>query len=598
MKETIVAAAVLISLAVVLSGAIAMPGVTGEKQGKGDGLEITGQKMGIGFSEGGDLEIEVEELENEIEIEVEKERESFSSNRTNEAKINRSRERIEDAQGAVEELEDMLSDLPGNGSGTPVNVTCSATGDVTGMTAQQVRLAFSGLAACKDLRTGGTDSFAVRVENTGNETAEDVWIDISASGAALSTATSPSMISPTITSSVGTASPAGTRCGPITLAAGASDASCTSSATYTTQGNKTIRADVNWTINITTTINATNTTNATTFTNITSYSDSLLADVKVIDTSSSTGNATGRVELATHLLNQAKKKLANAEEAFEDGDFGEAFGQATAAWRLAINGKRVLFGEPQIVDKTEILRKFEIKVKIDREEGEAKIRIKTGTGKQEFTLGTTDRTEILEKISENTGISVEDLLENARIKESEDKVKIRIPGRPEMKAKGFAIAPGRARIRIEEDKGEGSVVTTIDARGTIQVTVAADKTVTIEQGETRITIKDGQVSAETEGQVEYDGENLLIEKAGRKGKVAVLPEKASEAARTGGRFSNLKAMDLDVSGEGRVVYLVKGVQKGKLLGLLDTELEGDAEIDATTGSVLKVNKPFWAFLVF
>lgn len=60
----------------------------------------------------------------------------------------------------------------------------------------------------------------------------------------------------------------------------------------------------------------------------------------------------------------------------------------------------------------------------------------------------------------------------------------------------------------------------------------------------------------------------------------------------------MQDVKLDVSEDGKVVYTVKGVQKGKLLGLFDVELEGDADVDASSGTVVRINKPFWAALVF
>ncbi|MBI4020298.1 MAG: hypothetical protein HY367_03115 [Candidatus Aenigmarchaeota archaeon] len=312
-----------------------------------------------------------------------------------------------------------------------------------------------------------------------------------------------------------------------------------------------------------------------------------------LNTSSNTSaNFSDKQEsLAGHLLEKAKEKLEKAEEAFEEGDYGEAFGQATAARSLARNGLRALMrgGEPSVA-------RIDIKTKVRNDEGMTRVKIRTDLVKEEFTMATTDREDILEEISRRTGLTVEEL-QQAIIKE-ETEVKIRIPGKPELSARGFSMAPGKKSLRIEEENDEGSVVMNVDAEGRVVVVVYGDDTLTIERGESTITIREGSVSAETEAELEWDGQSLLVQKGNRKGKVVVLPESASDSARTHALFFTVQDVKLDVSEDGKVVYTVKGVQKGKLLGLFDVELEGDADVDASSGTVVRINKPFWAALVF
>lgn len=78
-------------------------------------------------------------------------------------------------------------------------------------------------------------------------------------------------------------------------------------------------------------------------------------------------------------------------------------------------------------------------------------------------------------------------------------------------------------------------------------------------------------------------------------KVKVLPETASERAkeRLGDLGFNLTLKEV---GQNKFVYEVKATKEGKLFGFLKVKGEVSAEIDADTGEVTKVKKPWWAFM--
>ena len=127
----------------------------------------------------------------------------------------------------------------------------------------------------------------------------------------------------------------------------------------------------------------------------------------------------------TSLMDNAKKRISNAELAFKSNDFGEAFGQANAAKQLIENAERVLekiaekFEEEE--EEHEMEGETEIEVKIEDEKAKVKIEIKDE--KLKFTLDTTDQNEIIQEIAERTGLSVDEVTELAEFEEEKEEIK-------------------------------------------------------------------------------------------------------------------------------------------------------------------------------
>lgn len=88
---------------------------------------------------------------------------------------------------------------------------------------------------------------------------------------------------------------------------------------------------------------------------------------------------------------------------------------------------------------------------------------------------------------------------------------------------------------------------------------------------------------------------------GRKAEIKIMPETASERAIE--RLGELNfTIELKEVGQDnminplKVVYELKSEKQGKMLGLFKVRANVSAEVDAETGDVLKVKKPWWAFL--
>jgi hypothetical protein len=81
---------------------------------------------------------------------------------------------------------------------------------------------------------------------------------------------------------------------------------------------------------------------------------------------------------------------------------------------------------------------------------------------------------------------------------------------------------------------------------------------------------------------------------GRKAEIKVMPETASERAieRLGQLGFNVALKEVG----GKAVYEVSGEKEGKIFGLFRAKGKVSALVNAETGEIEKVNKPWWSFL--
>jgi hypothetical protein len=85
---------------------------------------------------------------------------------------------------------------------------------------------------------------------------------------------------------------------------------------------------------------------------------------------------------------------------------------------------------------------------------------------------------------------------------------------------------------------------------------------------------------------------------GRNAEIKIMPETASEKAieRLGDLGFNITLKEVSNKGNETVVYNVEGEKEGKILGFFKVKAKVSAEVNAETGEVIKVHKPWWAFL--
>jgi len=122
---------------------------------------------------------------------------------------------------------------------------------------------------------------------------------------------------------------------------------------------------------------------------------------------------TTRISAARKLIEEAKKKLANAETAFEEGKYGRAFGQATAAKMLAKHAQRILErssggdSDDESDDESED-SKERIKIRINTDPRDDLIRADVNAN---FYIEFKDRKDLVEKILKELSLSEEQVSE-------------------------------------------------------------------------------------------------------------------------------------------------------------------------------------------
>ena len=92
---------------------------------------------------------------------------------------------------------------------------------------------------------------------------------------------------------------------------------------------------------------------------------------------------------------------------------------------------------------------------------------------------------------------------------------------------------------------------------------------------------------------------------GRDFEVKIMPDTASEMALERLKIracseENGCQIELKEVGEGKEIRAAYGVhvqKQVKFLGIFDTKMEVQAQVDAENGEVLQVNRPWWSFLV-
>jgi hypothetical protein len=85
---------------------------------------------------------------------------------------------------------------------------------------------------------------------------------------------------------------------------------------------------------------------------------------------------------------------------------------------------------------------------------------------------------------------------------------------------------------------------------------------------------------------------------GRKAEIKIMPETASEKAieRLGELNFTIELKEVGSGNQTRAVYEVRGEKEGRFLGLFKVRANVSVEVDAESGEVLRVRKPWWSFL--
>jgi hypothetical protein len=159
-------------------------------------------------------------------------------------------------------------------------------------------------------------------------------------------------------------------------------------------------------------------------------------------------------------------------------------------------------------------------------------------------------------------------------------------------------------------------------------TTATNISISKSEGESGIiSIVSGNVMMTTSEKVSVQNSKLILESASGNGfkEIKIMPDTASERAqevlglkceernctivlkevpmsdkdiiddKNNGEDPNNRTEGIE-SDQSELIYEVEGVKDSKLLGVINKEMKVKAQVDAQTGEVVKIEKPWWAFL--
>jgi hypothetical protein len=99
-----------------------------------------------------------------------------------------------------------------------------------------------------------------------------------------------------------------------------------------------------------------------------------------------------------------------------------------------------------------------------------------------------------------------------------------------------------------------------------------------------------EIIANTEEEIKITDNKIYMNNQ----EVKIMPDTASEKAIETQQVQ--KDMTISLKDTGKPIYEIVGTKEVRLLGLFKKEMSIKSEIDATTGEVISVEKPWWSFL--
>ncbi|MEK6852565.1 MAG: hypothetical protein AABX59_01670, partial [Nanoarchaeota archaeon] len=236
-----------------------------------------------------------------------------------------------------------------------------------------------------------------------------------------------------------------------------------------------------------------------------------------------------------NLIEEANEKLDRAEHAFNEGKYGEAFGQANAAMHLAINAKRILTKtengrESRRRDLEEFMSRTEVRIIIDRNStlSEARVRAR-------FIVNSSDKDVVVNEIISRFHLTVPELL-NMSIPVEFDEVEERDP-----------------ELDVSAERGRSSTRVDIKLRFTTNTTIESE---VLEEIEDRTELTRDQVLEA----IEFSG-------TGREG----ISERGRGRNEREREQEEEHELDIDVEIEGDAAFVKVEVGDAKSRFILHTE---------------------------
>jgi len=157
----------------------------------------------------------------------------------------------------------------------------------------------------------------------------------------------------------------------------------------------------------------------------------------------------------------------------------------------------------------------------------------------------------------------------------------------------------------EGSRGLGQIIRN-RVRAGVYTSESGEKIRVSEMAKNRIRLQVRNISADcelniTQEQVQNRTRLKVMLSNGRKAEIKIMPDVASERALERLRLSSenncsLQLKEVGKGNETKLAYEVQVERHMRILGLFRTKAKVKAEVDAENGEVIRVKKPWWAFL--
>ncbi len=175
---------------------------------------------------------------------------------------------------------------------------------------------------------------------------------------------------------------------------------------------------------------------------------------------------------------------------------------------------------------------------------------------------------------------------------------------PELKSakiKKLSIGGAVRGIRAEIETDDGSVIREFEEElePSVEVEVeteagSVDVNILHYPERREIRIRHRNIEAKVEKELEIEEKNIYIKTERVKKQMRVMPSKAVERMHEAIRGVTIKETVLDVK-EDKPMYSVEGEKDVRILIIIPAKMQVRAEINAETGTVERIEKPWWSF---
>lgn len=159
------------------------------------------------------------------------------------------------------------------------------------------------------------------------------------------------------------------------------------------------------------------------------------------------------------------------------------------------------------------------------------------------------------------------------------------------------IVPGSKSIVIPLNSEDIIKSINLNDKGNLvfEKNFSSGKTVSIERTGEKLILTSNDVSASTKEELKIKKSGIFIEVDGRDLEIILLPNDASNNVDSS--MDSIDKIELKVE-DGKAIYDISGMKDGSLFGIISISVNINAKVNAESGELYSLQKPWWGVLVF